>query len=125
MGYAPAAPVTQNINVVPRANFSIKPLPPNETVDRRDPAGFVLELDSLNGFNGNVRLSCSGGPARTLCIVFPQTVKLNGARVRYCGHQVSSRRRGWKLFLHLHRRLRIVDQLRHGHYDREIASGAD
>jgi hypothetical protein len=85
MGYAPAPSVTQSINVVPPSNFSIKPLPPKETIDRRDPAGFVLELDSLNGFNSNVRLTCSGGPAGSVCIVFPQTVKVNGRAFAIAG----------------------------------------
>jgi hypothetical protein len=70
------AAVTLQVN--PASNFSIKPLPPAETVPRGNLAGFILELDSINGFKGNVTLSCSGGPAGAVCADLPQTVKLNG-----------------------------------------------
>jgi hypothetical protein len=70
------AVVTLQVN--PASNFSIKPLPPAETVPRGNLAGFILELDSINGFKGNVTLSCSGGPAGAVCADLPQTVKLNG-----------------------------------------------
>jgi hypothetical protein len=32
----------------------------------------------VNGFNGNVTLSCSGGPAGAKCTDFPQTLKVKG-----------------------------------------------
>ncbi|KAA6465232.1 hypothetical protein DYQ86_04615 [Acidobacteria bacterium AB60] len=74
--YAPAQPVTQGFSVVAAPNFSIKALPPAETVYRGNIAGFVLELDSINGFSGNVKLSCSGGPSGSVCADLPQTVSL-------------------------------------------------
>jgi len=36
--------------------------------------GFILQLNSVKGFNGNVTLSCSGGPAGSKCADLPQTV---------------------------------------------------
>jgi hypothetical protein len=71
-----SAAVTLQIN--PASSFSIKPIPPAETVPRGNLAGFILQLDSINGFKGNVALSCSGGPAGAVCADLPQTVKLNG-----------------------------------------------
>jgi hypothetical protein len=66
------------LTVVAAANFTIKPLPPAETVHRGNLAAFVLELDSVNGFKGKVKLSCSGGPPGSVCVDLPQTVSLNG-----------------------------------------------
>jgi hypothetical protein len=45
----------------------------------------VLELDSLNGFNSNVQLTCSGGPAGSVCIAFPQTVRVDGRAYAIAG----------------------------------------
>jgi hypothetical protein len=39
----------------------------------------------VNGFNGNVMLSCSGGPADSRCADFPQTVHVNGAAYALTG----------------------------------------
>jgi hypothetical protein len=52
----------------------------------RDEIGlFMLQLKSVNGFNGNVKLSCSGGPAGSKCVDFPQTVRLNGTAYAMTG----------------------------------------
>lgn len=59
-------------------NFTIKVIPPTETIRRGDLAGFILQLQSVNNFNGNVALSCSGGPTGSKCANFPMTVKVNG-----------------------------------------------
>jgi hypothetical protein len=45
----------------------------------------MLQLKSVNGFNGNVTLSCSGGPTGSKCVDFPQTVRLNGAAYAVSG----------------------------------------
>lgn len=76
--YAPAAPVAQSFTVTPEANFTITPVPASETVYRGVLAGFVLQLKSVNGFNGTVTLSCSGGPSGSHCADLPQTVHVNG-----------------------------------------------
>jgi hypothetical protein len=76
--YAAATPVTQSFTVIPNANFSITPNPAVETVLRGRLAAFLLVLKSVNGFNGNVTLSCSGGPAGSKCANLPQTVHVNG-----------------------------------------------
>lgn len=59
-------------------NFTIKPLPAAETIKRGDLAGFLLQLNSVNGFDANVTLSCSGTPAGSKCVDFPMTVKVKG-----------------------------------------------
>ncbi len=46
---------------------------------------FLLELTSVNGFSGNVTLTCSGGPAGSKCTDFPMTVKLNGSALALSG----------------------------------------
>jgi hypothetical protein len=76
--YAPAAPVLQSFTVTPEPNFTITPVPASETVYRGVLAGFVLQLKSVNGFNGTVTLSCSGGPSGSYCADLPQTVHVNG-----------------------------------------------
>jgi hypothetical protein len=67
-----------SLTVVAAPSFTIKPLPPSETVTRGNVAGFLLELDSINGFKGNVKLRCSGGPSGSICVDLPQTVLVNG-----------------------------------------------
>jgi hypothetical protein len=76
--YAAATPLSQSFTVIPSANFSITPEPAVETVYRGRLAAFLLVLKSVNGFNGNVTLSCSGGPAGSKCADLPQTVHVNG-----------------------------------------------
>ena len=76
--YAAATPVSQSFTVIPSANFSITPEPAIETIYRGRLAAFLLVLKSVNGFNGNVTVSCSGGPAGSKCADFPQTVHVNG-----------------------------------------------
>ncbi len=61
--YAAATPVSQSFTVTPKATFTITPIPASETIYRGYIAAFLLQLKSVNGFNGNVMLSCSGGPA--------------------------------------------------------------
>jgi hypothetical protein len=67
------------------AAFTITPTPSTETVDRGVLGGFILTLKSLDGFKGNVALSCSGGPAGSYCADLPQTVNLNGTAYALSG----------------------------------------
>ena len=60
------------------ADFTLAPLLPAETVPPNGLAGFILELQSVNGFGGKVTLSCSGGPASSSCVDFPLTVPVSG-----------------------------------------------
>jgi hypothetical protein len=66
-------------------NFTITVIPPAETVDRGVLGGFILELNSVKGFNGNVKLSCSGGPTGSKCADLPQTVKVDGTAFALSG----------------------------------------
>jgi hypothetical protein len=66
-------------------NFTIKPIPAAETVKRGDLAAFILQLNSVNGFNANVTLSCMGTPAGSKCADFPTTVKVNGVAYALSG----------------------------------------
>jgi hypothetical protein len=50
----------------------------SETIIRDVLAGFILEPQSVNIFNGSVTLKCSGGPAGATCADLPQTVNVNG-----------------------------------------------
>ena len=65
--------------------FTITPNPATETVTRGVVGGFLLKLQSANGFNANVTLSCSGGPAGSYCVDFPMTVKVNGTAYAVSG----------------------------------------
>ena len=58
--------------------FTITPEPAAETVTRGVVGGFLLKLQSVDGFDANVKLSCSGGPAGSYCVDLPMTVKVNG-----------------------------------------------
>ncbi len=66
-------------------SFTITPNPAAETVNRGNIAAFILSLKSVNGFSGNVKLSCSGGPAGSYCVDFPMTVHLNGTAYAISG----------------------------------------
>jgi hypothetical protein len=77
--YLAASPVTQSftVTVSSGAGFTITPNPKSETVARGVVAAFLLDLNSVNGFTGNVKLTCSGGPTGDVCVDLPQTVYLN------------------------------------------------
>jgi hypothetical protein len=83
--YAAAQPVSQSFTVSPAASFTITPLPASETIYGGVLAGFILELQSVKGFNGNVTVSCSGGPAGAKCADLPQTVRVNGTAFAVSG----------------------------------------
>jgi hypothetical protein len=83
--YAAAPPVSQSFTVSTSASFTIKPIPAAETVYRGVLAGFILQLQSVNHFNGNVTLSCAGGPPGSQCLDLPQTVKVNGTAYAVSG----------------------------------------
>ena len=69
--------VTASFTVAAPANFTITPIPSSETVTAGVLGGFILEINPVNGFDGNVTLNCSGGPAGSSCEDFPMTVKVN------------------------------------------------
>ena len=81
--YAAATPVSQSFTVSP--GFTITPDPGSETITAGVLAGFILQINPVNGFNGNVTLSCSGGPAGAQCADLPQTVKVNGVAYAVSG----------------------------------------
>ncbi len=83
--YAAAIPVSQSFSVISAASFTITPNPSAETVKRGVLAAFLLQLKSVNGFNGKVTLSCSGGPAGSRCADLPQTVHVNGTAYSISG----------------------------------------
>jgi len=83
--YAAAVAVSQSFTVKAAANFTITPAPSAETVYRGVVGAFILKLQSVNGFNANVTLGCSGGPAGSYCADLPQTVKLNGTALAISG----------------------------------------
>jgi predicted outer membrane repeat protein len=65
--------------------FTITLIPSSESIPFGDLAGFILEVSPLNGFSGNVMLTCSGGPAGTQCGVLPQTVPVKGKAYALAG----------------------------------------
>ncbi len=83
--YAAATPVAQGFTVSPAANFTITPIPPTEIVYRGRLGGVILKLQSVQGFNANVTLSCAGGPAGSKCADLPQTVHVNGTAYAVSG----------------------------------------
>ena len=82
--YAAATPVTHSFTVTSAANFTITPIPSAETV-YEDRGGVILQLKSVQGFIGNVTLSCTGGPAGTKCVGLPQTVRVRGTALAISG----------------------------------------
>jgi hypothetical protein len=81
-----SAQASQNVTVLaPAANFTITPIPGSETIKGGILAGFILELQSVNKFNGSVTLKCSGGPTGAICADLPQTFKVNGTAYAVSG----------------------------------------
>jgi CSLREA domain-containing protein len=79
-----AGSLTASFTVAP--GFTITSLPGTENVYGGDIAIFLLELQASSGFNGKVTLSCSGGPANSICINFPMTVTFfNGSALALSG----------------------------------------
>ena len=78
--YAAATPVNQSFTVTSATtpHFTITSTLLGKFAYRGEVAAFLLELQSVGGFNANVRLSCSGGPAGSYCTDFPMSVHVNG-----------------------------------------------
>jgi hypothetical protein len=84
--YAAAASISQSFAVTgSAASFTITPIPAVETITRGTLGVFILELQSVKGFNGEVTLTCSGGPVGDECVDFPQPVKVNGTAFAISG----------------------------------------
>ena len=83
--YVAATPVAQSFTVASAANFTLTANPASEIVDRENLGGVVLTLQSVQGFNGNVTLSCSGGPSGSKCADVPQVVRVNGTAYALSG----------------------------------------
>ena len=80
------ATVTLQVNqTTSTAGFTITVIPSQERVRLGDVAAFILQLESVHGFSGNVKLSCSGGPAGSECADLPMTVGLNGTAYAVSG----------------------------------------
>ena len=78
--------VTLTVNPATSAGgFTITVIPSQETVSVGDIAAFILELKSVQGFNGNVKLSCAGGPAGSECADLPMTVRVDGTALAISG----------------------------------------
>jgi hypothetical protein len=82
--YAAANPVQASF---PVSGFTLTAQPQSETIKRGVLGVFLLEMKSVNGFAGNVSINCSGGPPRSACGDFPQTVsvKANGTALALSG----------------------------------------
>jgi hypothetical protein len=82
--YNPANPVQVSFPVM---GFTLTAEPASETIKRGVLGLFLLEVKSVNGFAGNVSISCTGGPAQSVCGDFPQTVrvKANGTALALSG----------------------------------------
>jgi large repetitive protein len=74
--YAAASPVSVSFAVTSAAGFKLTATPNSETIHRGILAAFLLEAQSVNGFSGNVKITCSGGPSDSVCGDFPQTLIL-------------------------------------------------
>lgn len=70
---AGAVPLTVNPGVTP-PSFTMAVNPGSESANAGGLAIYLVQLQAGKGFNGAVTLSCSGGPAGSVCITFPQTV---------------------------------------------------
>ena len=84
VNYNAANPVEVSFLVM---GFTLTAEPTSETVKRGVLAVFLLKVTSVNGFAGNVSISCTGGPPNSVCGNFPKTVnvKANGTALALSG----------------------------------------
>ena len=75
--YAPAQPVNQSFMVVPAGDFTISARPGKEARHGDHPE-FAVTLQSVNGFDAAVRLSCEGGPVGSTCETGRPVVLVDG-----------------------------------------------
>jgi len=81
-----AAPQALTVNPGSAPPFTISVNPPSETLYGGEIALFLVQLQASNGFNGKVALSCSGGPAGTVCLNFPMVLSFyNGQALAIAG----------------------------------------
>jgi hypothetical protein len=59
-------------------DFSVSASPTSRTISRGHSGTYTLSLTPVNGFTGNISLSCSGAPTNTTCSVSPSQVTMNG-----------------------------------------------
>jgi hypothetical protein len=71
--FAPSttAAITQVITPAPAANYSIQPDKSSVTVSAGQSATFILTSTSVNGFSGDIQLTCSNLPALAKCNFVP------------------------------------------------------
>jgi hypothetical protein len=61
------------------AEFSLGVNPPSPTISAGQPASFMVSVMAMNGFNSEVRFSCSGEPGGTTYSFSPNSVTMSGA----------------------------------------------
>jgi hypothetical protein len=80
--FAAATAVSESFTVATSGSgFKLIATPNSETIHRGDLAAFLLEAQSLNGFSGSVKISCSGSLSDSVCADFPQTLKLSPNKI--------------------------------------------
>jgi hypothetical protein len=72
--WASIAAAFQSASVLPTPDFTLAISPASQTIGTTDQANYTLTLQSVNGFNSTVQLTCTGLPANASC-------SLNGASV--------------------------------------------
>lgn len=72
-----AAPSASQTIVVSGSLFTLTVDPSTETLQQGGIGIFLLTLQSPKPYSGNITLTCSGGPAGSLCASLPSTVNLN------------------------------------------------
>jgi hypothetical protein len=82
--FAAAPNVDQSFRVGSGSGFTITATPSSQVVTG-DLAGVILDIQSVGGFKGNVKLSCSGGPAGSVCADLPQSTYVSGSAYAVSG----------------------------------------
>ena len=74
--YSAASAVKVSFTVTAASEFNLIATPNSETIHRGVLAAFLLQAQSVNGFSGSVKITCSGAPSPSVCGTLPQTLKL-------------------------------------------------
>lgn len=83
LDYYPATPVTVSFPVTGLMGFRLKAEPAVETVRRGVPGEFLVKVESMNGFAGDVNVRCAGGPVKSVCRDFPKQVHVRANRTAW------------------------------------------
>ncbi len=73
--------VTKTVSITINGDFSITVSPSSQTISSGHTATYTISVTPIAGLTGSVALTCSGGPAGSLCSISPSVDNLQGGTI--------------------------------------------